>query len=518
MNHYAQLALEEYNSDTATVRRAGFNGKPFWNSNSSQFMYVPQFYFPSIPGAVRYIYTAADSKGNTVSFEADTPIAPLTPIWKDLAVGFVELKVEAVNIHGGKKYLAGARTFYKTAPFPGREALPEKACSYRECARRAFRFVFNTSANQHWLKYGTPDPNYYHNVFPSKMIGSIVRAMIAYAELEPEHAEDAMKLAVNAADYLLSISYPGDSPFAGLPPTYSFEGITKELIDQFAPAANDRRGTIMMIYPAMMGSAYLQLEKATGDAKYFEAAKCIAEYYRANVLPNGSWHLLLNENTGEPVSPNCCVNFSILGFLNSYGKRTGEACWHELERNYYNYLIKICLENYNWEGQFEDTVLASQYSNLTHLNADQLITYITKNLADDPEMMREAEELMRFVEDQFVVWGEHAPWNRQLSSDRYFYSPAALEQYEWYVPIDGSTGAVAKAFLSLYKATGKPLYREKACALADSMTRMQNPETGVIPTHWMTKDCSTKLYNFWINCHVGSAFTMLTFAKDLGEV
>jgi hypothetical protein len=83
------------------------------------------------------------------------------------------------------------------------------------------------------------------------MISAIVRAMIAYAELEPEMAEQALRLAKNAADYLLSISYPEGSPLAGLPPTYSFLGLDRENVNRNAVAAEGREHTLMLIYPAL---------------------------------------------------------------------------------------------------------------------------------------------------------------------------------------------------------------------------------------------------------------------------
>ncbi len=518
MDKYALQALEEYNSDTKTVRRAGKNGKPFWNINSSQFTFVPELFFPTIPGAKEYVFTATDSNGKTHSFTDKSPSAPLTPIWKDIAPGMVELKVEAIHGNNGKVYLAGARTFFKMSPFPGREDLPPKACSYKECALKAFKYVFNDTTTQYWLTHGVPKPDYYHNVYPSKTITSIVRAMLAYAQLDPENAEKALKLATNAADYLISITYGEDSALAGLPPTYSFKGLIKEIVDKTAPAAYGRKDTVMLIYPASVGSVYLKLEKATGDEKYFKAAARIAEYYKNNVLANGSWYLLVSEKTGKPEHENSCCTFQILEFLSEFYARTGEEDYHKLERNYFSYIEKTCLENYNWEGQFEDIRVSSNYANLTHLVANGMIRYIANNFSDDTEKMEQAKELMRYVEDQFVVWGEFAPWNPNYDGKEKWYSPAALEQYDWYVPIDGSTSNVARTFLEMYKATGEKLYLEKSYALADSITRMQNPENGVIPTHWMTTDCSTVLKNFWINCHIGAAFTMMNIAEAAEEI
>lgn len=518
MDRYAAQALKEYNSEENIIRQGGINGQPFWNVFASQFMYIPALSFSKIPGAKTYIYTATDSEGKTLSFTAEGPCAPLTPIWAALAPGLVELKVEAIHKRSEKVFSAGARSFYKMAPFPGREALPPRACSYRECARKAFGYVFNDPITQYWLTHGKPKPDYYHNVYPSKTASSIITAMLAYRKIEPAHKAAALKLAANAADYLLSITYGADSALAGLPPTYSFAGLDKAIVDANAPAADGRKHTVMMIYPASVGNAYLQLEKALGDEKYGKAALRIAEYYRSNVLPNGSWYLQVSEKTGKKEADNCCGSFGILKFLHNIYEKTNDESYRQLERDYFAYLSKARLENYNWEGQFEDSVLSSNYSNLTHIDANNMIDYIVHNLTDDPQMLKQAKELMRFVEDQFVVWGDFPEWNSYYDGQERWYSPAVLEQYAWYVPIDGSTATVLNAFLNLYSVTGDRLYLEKACALGDSITRMQNPESGVIPTHWVTTDCSTVLKNFWINCHIGTAFRMLTLAEATGEI
>ena len=138
-----------------------------------------------------------------------------------------------------------------------------------------------------------------------------------------------------------------------------------------------------------------------------------------------------------------------------------------------------------------------------------MIQYIVNNYPNEKEWIEVAKELMRFVEDQFVVWGDFSPLNDFYEEgSSCWYSPAGLEQYFWHVPIDASTSVIARSFLYLYSVTKERVYYEKACALADSITRMQNQQTGVIPTHWMTKDCSENLKNFWMNCHVESAFFM----------
>lgn len=519
MDKFAKMALEEYNSAENVIRPGGVDGRNFWNNHATQFMFPPSFSFPTIPAAYDFEFFATDSTGKTYSFKDNYSYANLSPIWKDLAPGMVELKVEAIHSVNGQRYLLGARTFYKATPFPGREVLPKKACTYTECAKKALAYAFRDPASQYWLKHGVPDPEYYHNVYPSKMISSLVKAMIAYAKLEPSMAKDAMKLATNAADFLLSITYGADTAVEGLPPTYCFKGLNRETVNKTAPMAERRENTLMLIYPASVGEMYLELEKATGDKKYFEAAKKIAEYYKNNVLENGSWNLLVYVDTNEPESNNCCCTFAILNFLNAFYKRTKDEVYNTLEKNFFKYIIDTRLETFNWEGQFEDIALSGNFKNLTHFVAGDFIKYIAKNHKDNEEMMKTAKELLRFVEDQFVVWGEFAPWSQHYTyGESVWYSPAALEQYYWYVPIDGSTASLINDFLAVYNVTKDELLLEKACALGDSITRMQNKENGVIPTHWMKKDCAENLENFWINCHIGTAFVMMKLAEITGEI
>lgn len=89
-----------------------------------------------------------------------------------------------------------------------------------------------------------------------------------------------------------------------------------------------------------------------------------------------------------------------------------------------------------------------------------------------------------------------------------------MEQYNWYVPIDASTTHIMGAFLRLYKATGNPLLLAKACTLADSVTNMQNPKTGMIPTHWTKKTAIEDGCDLWLNCVIGTAGWMLEIANE----
>jgi len=73
-------------------------------------------------------------------------------------------------------------------------------------------------------------------------------------------------------------------------------------------------------------------------------------------------------------------------------------------------------------------------------------------------------------------------------------------------------------FYFLLNQTNISLSPRLAKALGDSITRMQVEESGVFPTHWMWNDCKETLQNFWLNCHIYTAFSMMKLAKATGEI
>ena len=74
--------------------------------------------------------------------------------------------------------------------------------------------------------------------------------------------------------------------------------------------------------------------------------------------------------------------------------------------------------------------------------------------------------------------------------------PTALEQYDFYTPINASMADMIGAFTAAHKATGNGLYLEKAKALADNITRHQRAD-GSIPTCF-----DSYKGNEWVNCTV----------------
>ena len=484
---------------------------PFWNREAQQFMFVPFLSFPWIPGDNTYRYEVTGEDGVTHTFITDCAKASLAPVWKDLPEGLVTVKVTIIR-PDKSEYLWGGRTFFRLRPFPA--DLPQKAKSYKETAIKAMNYVLDMPRVQYWRTNGVPYPGYFLYVYPAKMISALIEATIAMAPFMPERREEMLEIATKAADYMIKITPSGNHPMAGVPRTYSTafcdDPVKWELDLRGWEHQKEWEKTNMMIYPAHAGLAYIHLAKATGEKKYGDAAIKIGEYFKKTALKNGSWPLLRIIETGETKGNNCISPMErAVPFLLALYEYTQDGEYKVLVDSAVNYAIQSRVKSFNWEAQFEDSPVSVDYDNLTHYEATAFVRYLCENKKNDPEAMEEAKEIMRFVEDQFVVWGRHNPINKGGWDTSKFSSPAGLEQYQWYLPIDCSTSDILRTFAALYEAGQGEIYLAKAKALADSITREQR-ENGWIPTHWNGNETEN---GSWINCICESIRTLAGMIK-----
>lgn len=508
----AEQAIKEYSLPESVIRQGGINGRPFWNTQATQFTFAPAFDLSPVPTCGRYLFEAVGSDGKTLSFEGKKPTEPLCPIWNDLPAGQVSLIVTALNDDGSRFNITGARTFHKCSPFTGN--YPPKVRSYRKTARMALDYAFEMPSTQYWLTNDKPDPEYWLYLYPTKVISALIPAMLDYEKLRPDRGDAARKIAVKSADYLISISEPKDAALEGMPPTYFWHG-EGEVQDKDIAARYNQN---MLIYPCHAGVAYLKLYDVTNDKKYYDAAIAISNWYRDNVYPNGSWPLMVYLKDGKPSVPAYCLPFEIESFLRQVYDRVGDNKLLEIIENCDKYSREVCLKNFNWEGQFEDAPVSAMYSNMAHFGARQYLHSAVTYYSDNTERIAEAEECMRYIEDQFVFWDKKPISRHQWNETSLWHVPCGLEQYAWYVPIDDSTAEIMVAFAEIYKATGKELYLEKAKALGDSITNMQNPRNGLIPTHWFNPEKDIEDGgSFWLNCLLETADCLTRFSDILKE-
>lgn len=476
--------------------RSGIPGQqPFWNEKAMMFKQAPSFQNDNkswiVPQPKYYRYSAFSFKEKKYYiFTARTPYEPLTPIWDQLPNGEVYLKVEAVSIDERYAVLAGTRFFHKTAVFC--PPYPEAKYSYKEAFLKGLHFMYNQSHIKNWYKTGKPDHDHHKLYCYSALeVGSVVNAMLLYHKHFPQN-DTSLVIACKAADYLIANAEPPGSPLEYFPQVYEGANLT----------AGKFGKEIIMTEPASTGKTFLALYDGTGNKKYFDAALRIAQTYAKTQLPSGTWHIRINKETGKPASEELCIPIGIANFLAIMVEQYHHAGFQTTIDRAINWIWENPMKTFNWTGQFEDVAAVRPYQNLTKYEASWFAQYLLKNTDKDTTYLAHAKELIRFCEDQFVVWEKPGIYDNWGNSSDGWHVPAVLEQYFCYVPIDASAVQMIDTFYLAYEKTGDPIYREKAVALANSVVNVQK-EDGMIPTFW-----APGFEEFWNNCMV-SSLTML---------
>ena len=474
--------------------RAGVPGiRPFWNAHAKAFIHPPAFDFADVEGAKewRFELKPQDNDSSFVirhsSFGPDgsavwTAPHPWLPVpgdvWDSLALGYYTLRVEALGADGTPLAAPAAeRRFYRAAVFHG--PYPAASRDYREAARRVYAAVFNMPQVQGWKTSDDPPEGYDLYCYPAKILSSMVRALCRHARAEPKDAADARAIACKMADWLIAHSQPEGAPLAHFPPTYW--GDRRDVAVKYA-------GQNMLLYPAHAALAYFDLAEATGNVKYRDAALAIARTYVKLQGADGTWPLKVLEKDGSPVRANRLVpGRYILGMFDLAAKETGDASFVAARDRAFAFVLDESATTWNWDGQFEDMDPMPPYQNLQKgVAVDTAVRLFTMG------RNAEAREIVDWCEDQFVVWSDpirHMDW-------QHWKTPTALEQYDYYTPIDASMGDMIGAFAAAYRATGDRLYLEKARALADNIIRNQRAD-GTIPTYFDSRNGSD-----WVNCMV----------------
>ena len=272
---------------------------------------------------------------------------------------------------------------------------------------------------------------------------------------------------------------------------------------------------MMLIYPASAGQVYLDLFNTTGESKYFNAALRIAETYRKIQLQNGTWHLMVYLENGEPVTGNYVVPIGIIGFLDRISEEFSNPGFSGCAGRALEWIGENLVRDFNWEGQFEDQKPSNRYKNLSKGQACSYALRLLDSADQDSSLIHEAEELIRFAEDQFVIWENPVSGDYWGIKSEDWITPCVLEQYNFYTPVNTSSASMIEVFRQAYDETGKILYLAKALDLANTLLHVQDPGSGHYPTYLVTNLLDQE---GWINCMVYTARTIMELDEYLNQI
>ena len=523
-------ASDEY---LTTIRCSEDNG-PFWNRFADKFIYAPAFDFPEFDGAAGYLFTVrfvddvyrvpvpsrdytngkaprpgieriealfAENAGKGEwSFKASSPKASLAPIWNDIEVGNVILKVDALDKDGKAIGTVGGFEFLRDFPFEG--PYYGQARSYREAAQLALLHTHCQEFVRYWLDHDYPDPSYSLNGYVCKIVGSTVRNEVKLMELLPSLREDCLAIARKAADFMISAAQAPGTPLAYFPPTYykDYHAITTRYA-----------GQTMGMEAAGAAIDLLDLYDACGDERYYEQALGIARTYCRIQAEDGSVPIKMYIETAEPVNGVKATLFRMLDLFRRFDKQYGVTEFRDALARGDGWMRGKVADSFDLTGQFEDVDVRDlqPFQNLCNATYGGFASYLFGLEDCSRSDIAVASEMLALAEDQFVHWDllEKSDGTREGTS------PCVYEQYQYKTPIDASAVCVGGAFLAKYKVTGDKLALAKAKALADALTRAQDPRTGLVNTYFRYDANARDFY--WLNCNLSSAMFLLKMSEIL---
>jgi hypothetical protein len=505
LTHFGKISWEE---STVPIRPGNPGKVPFWNGHAFRFIYAPAFDFKTIEQAVEYRYEIVsldDSKN--YSFENKVPYAPLSKVWKDMPVGQYNLKVVGISKQGDVLGLSGEKNFYRAAPFNG--IYHEPVMQYAESAVLALDQLLAKDYVEYWLDHRQPDINYLNYQFPAKIMSALVIGAVTHARLKPgtADAERSQKLAKIVADYMLAIRFKEGTPWEYFVPTYygpHFEEIKKEHLNPIYHFS---------IMGVDAGCAFLDLYDYSGEEKYLEAAKNIADTYLKRQLDTGSWYQFVIHETVEPSAETIVIPTSVINYFDRLKTQYGVKGLEKATAKALKWIFENPVKTFNWQGQFEDIKLLPPYRNLSREQACDLAIYLFRNKKDE----KLAEELVRFAEDQFVIWEQPMKIARQQprpgGNSENWITPSVQEQYVFWMPVGRAAGIMLQTYWEAYTATKKEIYLAKAKSIANSFTMVQKANDGDFPTFFTQYPM-----NQWLNSTVYPAKILMALDENLNQI
>jgi hypothetical protein len=447
---------------------------------------APAFNFAPIAEAVRYRLSlrTTDHTGKLQaehSFEATQPWAPLSQVW-----GKVEFKLNdheqnrrwsltAVGLDAAGKEVGTPVTqgFQLRSTFAG--PYHEPARSYRQAALMHGR----------WMRDNPRNADARAVVGAGDYTGSGGDGQLWYITFSAFYgAQIVYELTDNAeerADALRMLREVGDWWEKNFKHNYLPDTYQGWVFDQH-----------------VYGIAYLDLYRMTGDKKYADAARLLAERLVAKQMPNGNWTEVDPASGSMAHDPATGLYYwygkyaaswpadidpsSLLYFLGRVRLELKTDAFKANEEKCWRWLVDNSIARFDWrkQGPGESSHLKMPWATIPDY-ALHAFEYMALDLPGRDEDVALMTDLLRWCEDRAVDW--------QRKEDKLLVYPRFVPPADRATPAqNGAIGRLALAYARLAALTGNKLHRAKAEALAGSLIVAQNPVTGQLSDNYLSID------------------------------
>jgi hypothetical protein len=477
-----------------------------WNAYSIQFIDPPVFRLLPLPGA-RTFQAVIEQGGNAWRVESKTPRLDLAAIWPEIAVKKFHLTLRWLDDKGAP--LAEEKS--RRVKAPDWAGLHEPAADWAAAADRNIAYLIRV-ADSGRAPYREPDvpvwiwsaaspcpvptraslgpgfdipeyreyfayraglwPDGHGESYPGCIVPAIIYGMLAHARAGRPQSDTAMRLARTAGDWVLAHRLPDSGPL----PLFPYSTIAQGKFFGGLEAHN-----VIPLRGSWIGLSLVKLYEATNDRRYLDYAAHIARVTARFLAPDGSFPYRIDPRDGKVTEAFCTggIQFSLLvDALAPHGAVDADLL--TASERAIQWLTAYPARTNNWQGGYEDIAEARPYRNLTHWEAQLLIWYLCRHADRDPSYLPLAKSLLRFVEDQFVLFGPESEAHPVPVK-----GPLVFEQYLCWWPMEGHTGYYIQSLLALHRATGERIYLEKAEAAANAICAQQFEDGSI--SNWGTR-------------------------------
>jgi hypothetical protein len=314
-------------------------------------------------------------------------------------------------------------------------------------------------------------PDGHGESYPGCIIPAIIYGMLAHAQAGRPQRDTAMKLARTVADWALKNRLPE----SGALPLFPYSTISRGKFYGGIESTN-----VNLLRASWIGLSLVRLSKATKNPKYLEYARHIARVTARFQAPDGSFPYSVNPQNGKVTEAFCtgAIQYSLL--VDGLAPHGVDLDLLMASERAIEWMMAYPAQSNHWQGGYEDIRECRPYQNLKHWEAQLLLQYLCRHKDRDPSYLPLAKKLLRFVEDQFVLFGPESEAHPVPIK-----GPLVFEQYLCWWPMEGHPGYYIQSLIELHKATGEKVYLEKAMATANAICAQQFDDGSI--SNWGTR-------------------------------
>jgi hypothetical protein len=477
-----------------------------------RFIDPPQLDLTLVEGAAQYelLVTPLDASSAISSLRAREPRIDLASAWSHLPLGRFQLVPRAWNDADRLIAIGPATTVTRSPDWDGRTSSPLNyevgglgVIEY--LTRRApAAAVHGNDPAYMWHADVSPggDTLTHDFQFPALTYPTFMHLFIAGAGIKGDDGQpgELLTRACRLADFLIDHPAATEGPLAGVP---------LSTMDQQGKGGMYEVDRITLVRLGWTGVAMLALAEATGVRRYAAYAHHLGRILLDTQLQDGSWPYRVKISDGTVVEEYTAAAVMALLLLEHLDADDPERRYTDAFERGLAWTLANPVQTGLWQQMYEDVRTIAPYANLEQWAALETAMLLLRR--DHSDGLPVARALIRYVEDQFVVFGD----DPVFPAPYFPFTPATMEQYHCYWPMDFHTANYARAALALYTATGDRTWGEKAIAAANTVAQCRMPDgrlSTVVPDRRLGV---TPSFSNWFNCMAHAANVLLTIGPDL---